>query len=498
MRRLIYLALFCCSVAYAQPGSLMLTGMGGPSASGVTVTGGAVWLGGASASVTGNAAATVQGVCGASWSAVSGCTMQIPPTTAGSTRVCALVDENNENMYAASCYDCTSSGGCNSGNALDTYTVSGTQAWQKRTTNDTIDETYATNGASGATYITIVPHTAPANSNMWLEYVEMMPPTCSGSPCSTSLDSYLGNSGAGPCSPCTTSAMTLSSRDFIVGIVDSSNYVRTSGTWALDFIGNMFAQDVSSDPGVTLTTASWYTIGQMAFKTAGGTYTPPTNNYAYLRAQTGSPWALNSSAYAGTSFTASLPQTTVAGDTGYVDMVDIGGTGHITALTAGLGTATIPSGASTCQILTTNEALSCAVVLNLNSGVTSITVTTTTCADCLFRWVELTHSTGTCSIDAQNSSTGGTGTILTGQALALSGNDTIFSSMAWDTTNTKYLLYQGLYPYMASESVYTGSFTTPTDAALMITNTSSGAAPTVLVSGSVTSSTRAALAILCH
>jgi hypothetical protein len=46
-------------------------------------------------------------------------------------------------------------------------------------------------------------------------------------------------------------------------------------------------------------------------------------------------------------------------------------------------------------------------------------------------------NTGTCSIDAQNSSTGGTGTTLTGQTLTLSGDDVVFQNIAWQPTGTE-------------------------------------------------------------
>ena len=368
--------------------SLMGAGIGG-FAGALSVTGSSVWLAGTSASPSGGGPEVAQCVEGGTAGTL--CTVQIPATTAGSTRIIGLVDENNEAVYISSAYDCTTSTGCTSGNQADTAILCASHTCAHQTADDIIDLSVIYNGAASQTYVTFNLSTTPANTSYWLEYVEILPPLCNGVRCTLSFGSYQSFFTAS-CGTCSATNMTLSSdTEEIVYIVDPSGYLAgVSNPYHADFIGNMFSLDTSSGTGASITSSGWWSQGQIAFKVNGGTsYSAATPIFTSVN---GAPPSQNAWFPQGTTqqcnptCTITLNANATAGNGGYLGVMDQGGQGRFISSVTNGGTWT--TGASAQLNLSGANAMSYAYNLSLTSTGTYSVTMSGNCTSCQFVYYE--------------------------------------------------------------------------------------------------------------
>lgn len=491
MRRLLFILALSAS-AFADPSVQQIIA----TANGlVTVTGGWAFLQGDSGSVNANGGAgfQIQASCGASQSAT--CTVQTMPTTAGSVRAIGLVDINNENITITSAYDCAAST-CNSGNALDTATLCSTHGCQIQNSNDDIDVAYIVNGAANATHVTFNLSGTPASGAMYLEYMEEAPPNCNGSPCTTAFDANKTmHFASGACSTlCTDSAgMTLAGTDGIIGIIDSSNVVGSfNSPYFIDSIGNVLGLDATSAPALTVKTAGFLTLSNIAFKITGASYSPQANTFSNVWPTPGDGFQIRQTNCGPTCTAINWPGTT---GTGHLLFLFVGQNSNnaVISSVSGGGTWVIPTGASTCQntSVSTNP-LSCAYVLSSTSGNTSITVTmNTSCTTCNFYMAEVSRSSGSFVLDSQNSSEVATATNpVAGQTLTLSGTiDACFAEVEW----TSLSLFENaakFYALPGGQNEF-GAPGTPVGGGIasMLLNVRSYLTPSVFLNGSTTNST---------
>jgi hypothetical protein len=462
-----------------------------------SVTGGWNWLQTTSASITGNAGFTVQGSCGASASA--SCTFQVFPTTAGSDLTAGIVTGNSPSVTIASAYTCTNSAGCNSGNAIDTFTLCASSTCHQNTADDNDDLATVAGGVGGATYMTINLSGTP--SNPYFELTEILPPKCGGSVCSSSVDAVTHSYGAaGTCTTsCTGNSMSITGTDGIVGIIDTNSTQTAQGApYVIDNTGNMFALDVTSAPAFTITLTGFYTVTEVAFKSGGGSYSPTAPIFTWENPSLtsagptfGGPSRSGVQVNATCSPTCTFTPQTATGGTftspsGDILFIHAAGNQTISSIT-GRGTWVVPTGANTCQNTSVND-MSCGYVLSSTGGSGSIAVTMSgTCSSCSFAFYDIGRSSGSSALDAQNSSSGVGTTVISGQTLSVTGTDVCFDQITETGQTTTVSTY--LYPFPGGANFFSSFIGVgPIGSSLLQLNTTSGAAPKVLMPSAATSS----------
>ena len=472
-------ALLCASLCAAQRATVF----GSTIVQGISVSGSSVWLQGTSATISSQASPEVQGSCGASPAA--SCTFQLPQaTTAHSEYVVGVITDSSNNLTMSTVYTCTNSGGCNSGNAIDTLSLCAASACHLHTANDNIDLAYTANSAGGATYVTATASGIPSSNYYYYEFAEVLPPLCNGVRCTGSFDKA-ATYNTGTCGTCTGTSMAITATDNIIQIVDSSSFLAGIGSpYFGDFIGNFFSLDATSDSGPTITSSGYWTEAGVAFKTNGGSYTPTAVKFTSVNGAppTNHAWFPASATQAcNPSCTITFNATTTSGNLGFLHAVDESGTGRFISSIAGW---TVPTGANTCQQnLTGANAQSCAYNLSLGA-VASISVTMTgNCSACQFVYYEIHRTSGSFLLDTQNSATpSNTTNILTGQSASITGPDVAFQECTW--TSTALVQYGSyLYPLQASQNFFTQA-----GVSLALLNDYTGGAPAELMSGNLTTS----------
>jgi len=207
-------------------------------------------------------------------------------------------------------------------------------------------------------------------------------------------------------------------------------------------------------------------ISAIAFKSSLGKFTPPPAGPSSLVNFT-SPQGVNCSP----SCSLKIP-TTGSGHLLYVESADL--TGNYISSISGGGTWVIPNGANTCRIaLASTSALSCAYLLSITAGVTSLGVTMTGSANASFTISEVASSAGAFSLDAEGSTTNPPSPNPSGQALTLTGkSDVIFQASfipGGSSGVTFYPLTNGFY-FMNSEAQQAELLNTTNGAAPMWVN----------------------------
>jgi hypothetical protein len=468
-----------------------------------SVTGDWSWYQDATSSISANGGNFgIQGACGASPG--TGCTWSILPTQAGSVRLLGIITTPGTAIYISSAYDCAVSSGCTSGNALDTFTISGTHAWAHDGTNDNQDLAYAVNGASGATYVTVNFSGTPSSSvGPYVDFLEGLPPTCGGSPCTNAFDGYVwnGESNDSCGSGCTGSALTVTATDMIFGLMDSSNTVGNFvAPYSIDPPGNMFGINSTTGPAYQITTGGWYALSEMSFKLTYGTFTVPSAPFTYANgptppSNTWLPTAVTTST-CNPSCTLTLPATTPSGDLlMLIAAPQPGNTGVISSVSSG-GTWVVPTGANTCQN-TSVIGMSCAYTLSSSSGATTLSVTMSANASYQFSYTDIHRTSGSFSLSGQNSvSNSSSLTTITAPSLTVTGPAVCFGEVSWVGTGAPYIINNSVYPYPGGQDAFQGTGTEPFPVVMMGLNLISGTyAPQTELSAAA--STKSAATHIC-
>jgi hypothetical protein len=398
---------------HAQGGQIGLLGVGGPS--GLSLSPGWTYL----QDVNNNA----------DCSGATTCTFGVafPATTAGSVWVAALFTGNNVTMSSVS-----GGGG--------TWTHCPTSC-HNFTTPSNVDAMYNLTGSSGTTNITV---TASANGSggYGIEFIELLPP----SGYTASIDAT-GSNGSSSCSSCTGVGLTVTGTDAIVQLPTVNNGLDLwnlfSSPYTTTTFGNGIALNTSSGTAPTFQQsggASTAAVAGLAFKTTAGTFTPPTQVFSMVNI------TMNPGSASNCSPTCSITiPSTGSGHLLFVQATNPN-TASISSISGG-GTWVIPSGSNTCKILltSTNDQTSCAYVLSSTSGVTSLSVTmNTNTVNGYFVVYEVSRSSGSFTLDAQNSSQVSASFHPNGQGLTLSGSiDVLFQTMYCPGGATTLTLYPG-------------------------------------------------------
>ena len=476
---------------------LLGQGIGGKAGIGggvsVTVTGGWSWLQATSASTDAGAGPTLQDACGAS--ASSSCTFAIFTTTAGDDMVVGFIQESTQNITITSAYTCTNAGGCTSGNAIDTFTLCAASACHSLSSNDNIDAAYVAGGAGGATYLTVNMSGTPG-SVPYYEFTELLPPKCSGSTCSSSFDkNVFSSASAGACSTgCTAgSGMAITATDGIVGFIDTSS-AQTAQNYYNDNTGNLFALDATSAPAFQITLTGYYNVSEIAFKSAGGSFTPTNNLFSPVNLALTSQGGPAHTFYLALSCNVTCTFTPPASTSGdliflYASTTTYGGTQVISSV-SGRGTWTDCSTANITGGFLSPQSLSCAYTLSSTGGSGAITVTMSATATAYVAYFEVSRSSGSFVLDTQNSYAYHSTSVsaMVGPTLSVTGPDACFSAFAPNTNSGNYSTGTSLYPYPGGANFFQAfSGSGPISNAMELLNTSSSTAPQVLLQGAVAS-----------
>jgi hypothetical protein len=403
-----------------------------------------------------------------------------------------------------SAYTCASSPPSSSGNHLDTLTLCPSSTCKLTNSGfDADDAAYVAGGSGGANYITMNLSGAPTGFQ-YEEFGEIEPPLCGGSPCTTNADNGGGNGSTaffnGACNPCTGPAFSVSATDGIIEIIDTNLAVNVpSANYPLDFIGNVFSFDNTTETAISFNTANSFSLTGVAFKSSGGSFAAPAKPFSQL--YLGSPASISAQGSCTPTCPAvTLPFTTTS--TGKLIMVMAqvlpGATqATISSITDNQGeTWTIPSGASTCKQTGGTIDLSCAYVITTTTGsVSTFTATMSANTTAQFMFYGVGASSGTIALDAQNSSTtSGSNTIVTGQTLSLSGGtsgmvDVCFAEMGWAGTGTS-PVEVAAYLYMAPQGAnFFGGFSgnDANGGSMISLNQRNGNPPKMMLSSAATS-----------
>ncbi len=352
----------------------------------------------------------------------SGCTLsvgQIAPTTAGSIWVLQVLTPTNVNMTGVTggggawvhCLNCKVTNLCTAG-------VNGCPS----TGGFTSDAWYNLSGNAGTT--TGISFTMSASSTFTnTTFYEFLPP-----PGTTAIYDDSGTAAPVGCNPCTGVQLNnITGTDLVLQMQGGpAAWNSFSAPYSLTADGNGYALNVNAGsvpaPTVTMRGKSNPVFVAIAFKSSAGVFTPPPTQYSVSNFS-----ALSASCNPNCTLT--IPSTgaghllfMVAGNEAF---------NHINSVSGG-GTWVVPTGSNTCQIqlniLSQNNAMSCAYVLSSTAGATSLSVTMSGNAQDNFAiWEVATNTTGVFALDAQASQTNAAGFYNNGTSLSLTGaNDVVF------------------------------------------------------------------------
>lgn len=304
---------------------------------------------------------------------------------------------------------------------------------------------------TGTTAVSVTFSAAPGAAE--LQLYEIKPP-----PGFTASYGTSGSNSSAACTTCTGTALTLSGPAFIfqgVWITGSAASVNGwSSPYTMDNNNNGLAFGLSSGtaPTFTANASGEFVNSTIAFTFTGpGVFTAPTFPVTYSIIQAPNNVLLTGCETANPC-TITIPSTGT-GHAGLLVMMSKTGASqtNITALT-GAGTATIPgTGAGTCnKYSSTGGSITCAIIPSTTSGATTLTVTMNhlDAACCWYDWLELGRSSGTWTLDTQNSSSNAANIFPAGQALTTSGsNDVCFTFVEGQTGTFTGQSYYYLPPY---------------------------------------------------
>ena len=454
-------------------------------------SGTSTYLQGTSASTSPNTLNSIQGSCGASFSA--SCTVELPQATTAHGELAFGFLTGNSSAFV-SAYTCTSSSGCTSGNAIDTFTNC-TGCAGNDATYGYWAVAYVANEVGGATYMTVTFGTVPTGQE-YVEILEVLPPF-TGSYDTASF------SHSDSCGSCSLGNVTLAGTDDALCFMDTetANYSWTA-PYRIDEIGNLIGLDLTSGtgPSFDVVGSSGFMTSCVYFKSSGGSYVVPAQNFTEITTATSvsgyaSNWlpTVDTSANCSPTCTITLLANTAnAGDLLEVDVGHFGaasGAKQISSVTGACsGSWVVPSGAGTCQNSTV-EPMSCAYCLSSTSGASSFSVTlAANDATAQFDFHEIHRTTGTWAEETQSASENSSGgTILPGQSVSLSANSVCFERVVWNPASA-YGAGDSLMPFPSDINLFwfnggeDGGFSSE------IINTTNGSAGEYIITASTTKS----------
>jgi hypothetical protein len=290
-------------------------------------------------------------------------------------------------------------------------------------------------------------------------------------------------------------------------MVDSANGFTgsnaASASYGLNIVGNMLALNLSS-PGTALTGTQWngsqfLTVGLMAFKSSAGTFTATPSNIWSIINPAAAYQVMPPASFARVSCTPACPALTIPSTgSGHLLFMHVyglaSGYGHLSSVSGG-GSWVIPTGAKTCQITWSFGAISCGWVLSSASGVTTVTPTMSAAGTYDFAIYEVSKSSGSITLDAQNSTYNGSASRTpSGQALTLtngtSADDACFQQIFSNGSPTGAGAGNvTLYTAPWGQDLNEWSQTTPNGVATAaLLNTNNGAAPIWQITPTATAS----------
>ncbi len=347
----------------------------------------------------------------------SSCTMQfVAPTKAGDTLYFNLLTYNGSAVYISSLYTCAtlSSGVCSSSNAIDTATLSGTHAWSVQNgSNDFMDQAYVLSGAGGANYATVNMSASSTEGNYFF-FREATPPAGT----TVSLDNYF-TTYSSSCTSCTgtlnSGSYTLAGGDWVTAGVDSNGALYGfNSPWVIDRQGCLSIFNVASGAMNTSTFTQvgggYFTFAGMAFKASSYTVSP-SNIFTVVNPYPNNGSDTDYSAYpdvsCSPSCTLTLSEQPAHGDLLYMqaELYNSSTPGVISSASINGSSLTVPSGSNTCQLSESGvNDISCAYLLSAPSSAgTSLSVTMSVTGTFDFRVYDVSRSSGSFALDAQNS-----------------------------------------------------------------------------------------------
>ena len=469
---------------------------------GGAVTGGFVYGQGTSGT-QGTGTWTVQSnACGATFSTT--CSIKVLPTTAGSDMAVGMVTGPSSTGHITSAYSCVSSNPClnSSGDLVDTFSLcSASSCLVTNSGLDHDDVAYVAGGAGGAGVITMNLSATPSSFE-YEEFGEIVPPLCGASVCASSVDNSGNGSStfltSGSCGGCVGPAFTQTGTDGIIEIIDSVSVINSpSSAYTLDWVGNVFAFDDTSGAAITFQTNQPWTLTGLAFKTAGGAYSPPAKPFSNLAP--GSPNNFTTASQACTPTCPSITLPVTVNTAGALIIIFGQATPGSTQTTIASvtdnkgNTYTVPTGANTCQQTGGSVDLTCAYSIITTTGVTTLTPVMNTSTTEYFMYYLVSASSGTIALDTQNSSHSSTASqIVTGQTLSLSGGssgvvDACFAETGWATA-TPLIWITSLYASPQGSNFFGGFSANNTQGGSMVSlNQRNGNPPKMYLSASTAS-----------
>jgi hypothetical protein len=430
----------------------------------------------------------------------SQCIAEVPectlPTAAGAEWLAFLYSTNNVPISGVSDSDSGSwtSSGC--------HTYNSTLALNA-------DVWYSNDRAAESTPPSITVTTGTGATDMQVTFMTVNPQ----SGYAAEFDNCAGTSNATCTTTCTGASPTVTATDAIVQFAQTNNssfpqFNLWSSPYITDYAGNGFCFNCTSGtaPTIAMGTGTGGVFLAVAIKSNVGTFTssqPSTISLAnYSALVSGSTEDCTPGCPALT-----VPSTSTGHALVLVEADWSAGTVKFSSITDNQGeTWTKPGG---CYAFNNYPGdggnLNCAYVLSATAGVTSVTPTmTASSSDTGFAWFELACSGGSWSEDATNGTSNSASNIPPGQALTLTGsNDAIVQAInategAGSVTGYPMPLVPG-GPGTNPTFIYAASETPPNyqASAVVLMNTSNGAAPTWVYPGLDEDTAVVALALTC-
>ncbi len=460
IKRLLAILLACAaSTSLAQQSNLLLVGQGNVSSAASTLTWTLVQDSNSNACGPGVSTCTIYTTQSSTYNPL--------PNLAGTVQ--ALVLYTGSDATITSAYGCTTSAGCTSGNATETFsTVAGSacHAWNSHGVDADVVYLNSSGASAGTDAWTVNLSTATSGwGNVFL--FEALPPsgyTGSFDSCGVSIQSDVETMTAAATSPTATDIIYQLTAVQDTGAAGELN--NWSSPYLTDFNGNGICLNCTSGTAPTFTAqaADWGAIPGIAFKSSAGTYTPLTKIFSGVQQATvGGDGGTESCSSSGCTLT--LSQATGSGNFGMLcSAANLDG--YITSVT-GAGTWTT---STNLQGVTNGYYTSCVYNLSLTSGVSSLTVKTGASGTYGFMYLEYRRNDAkSWTVDQIPSpvSTSGTSGKYTGPAFssATGTNDLRFDIFVASGAIGASTLYYGIQPnlpfFNVSSSYQTGVAVVP-------------------------------------
>ncbi len=211
--------------------------------------------------------------------AASSCTIQFTTRTTVHTALAFYIITDGNTATISGGYTCTNSGGCDSGNAIDTLSLCSSSGCHITNgsggSNDNLDGAYIANGAGGATYATV--NLSGDSGGTWLSVGVVEFKRSSGVP---TFDTYATADSSSCGTTCTLASFSsLHGDDAVIQFDDTYNQFTTNPTSPYQYVGasscggesigscyvGALGTSSTSAPTVTQSPAGYMSITAMAF-----------------------------------------------------------------------------------------------------------------------------------------------------------------------------------------------------------------------------------------